>query len=96
MLSFHQASNQQTNTNFDLKINNALPYKGDIWQQQAAFDHITKSGKLFSWEKSLRNLSINDITPLLNKTVKNVISNYISPEIITIAKKVILEIYEMH
>ena len=46
---------------------------------------ITLEKKLvyFPWEETLRNLDINDIMFLLNKTVKNFISNYIPHKTVT-------------
>ena len=32
---------------------------------------------MFSWEKSFRNLNINEMVSLFNRTIKNILSNYI-------------------
>ena len=37
----------------------------------------------FSYEKSLRNLNINEIVSLFNRPIKNILSNYIPHETIT-------------
>ena len=70
---------------------------------------ITLEKKLvyFPWEETLRNLDINDIMFLLNKTVKNFISNYIPHKTVTFdyrdprwinknAKRLFLEKNEMY
>ena len=38
---------------------------------------------IFPWEKTLRNLNINDMIFLFNKMIKNIISNYIPHETVT-------------
>ena len=38
---------------------------------------IRKAVDLFSWQKALKNLNINDMIFWWNKMVKNIISNYI-------------------
>ena len=84
------------------------PYESEIWHyDQANVDHIREAVDLFPWEKTLRNLNINDIIFLFNKTVKNIISNYIPRETVTFddrdapwinknAKQLILEKSEMY
>ena len=75
---------QLTYAKFSLKIHYPPPYKCEIWHyEQVNVDHIRKAVDLFSWEKTLRNLNINNMIFLFNKTVKNIISNYISHETVT-------------
>ena len=38
----------------------------------------------FSWERAFENLSADEKVSLFNKTIKNILSNYIPHEIITI------------
>ena len=38
---------------------------------------------LFPWEKSFRNLCINEMVHFFNKTIKDILSNYIPHETIT-------------
>ena len=38
----------------------------------------------FSWERAFENLSVDEKVPLTNKTIKNILSNYIPHEIITV------------
>ena len=37
----------------------------------------------FSWERAFEDLSVNEKVSLFNKTIKNILSNYILHEIIT-------------
>ena len=93
---------------FNLKIHYPSPFEREIWHyDEANVDHIRKAVDLFPWVKTLRNLNINDMIFLFNKTVKNIISNYIPHETVTFddgdppwinknAKQLILEKNEMY
>ena len=99
---------QITYAKFNLKIHYSLPYERKIWHyDQANVDHIRKAVDLFPSEKALRNLNINGMIFLFNKTVKNIISNYIPHKTVTSddrdppwinkkAKQLILEKNGMH
>ena len=53
---------QITYAKFDLKIHYPPRYEREIWHYgQANIDHIRKAADLFPWEKTLRNLNINDM-----------------------------------
>ena len=57
------------------------PDEHEIWHyQRANVDQIQRAIEQFSWEKSFRNLNINEIGSLFNKTIKNILSNYIPHE----------------
>ena len=93
---------------FNLKIHYPPPYERETWHyDQANADHIRKAVDLFPWKKALRNLNTNDMIFLFNKTIKNIISNYIPHETVTFddrdppwinknVKQLILEKNEMH
>ena len=67
-----------------LKIHYPPPYEREIWHyDQANVDHIRIVVDLFPWGKTLRNLNIKLLRILFNKTVKNIISNYILHETVT-------------
>ena len=54
------------------------PYECEIWHyQRADVDQIQQALEQFSWEKSFRNLNINEMVSLFNRTIKNILSNYI-------------------
>ena len=60
------------------------PYEREIWHYQYAnIDQIKRAIEQFPWEKSFRNLRNNEIIHLFNKTIKNVLSNYVPHETIT-------------
>ena len=60
------------------------PYERKICHyQRVNVDQIQQAIELFSWEKSFRNLNINKMVSLFNKTIKNILSNYNPHERIT-------------
>ena len=60
------------------------PYEREIWHHQRAdVDQIQQAIEQFSWEKSFRNLNVNEMVSIFNKTIKNILSNYIPHETIT-------------
>ena len=46
-------------------------------------NQIQQAIEQFSWEKLFRNLNVNEMVSLFNKTIKNILSNYIPQETIT-------------
>ena len=59
-------------------------YEREIWHyQRANVDQIQQAIKQFSWEKLFRNLNVNEMFSLFNKTIYNILSNYIPHEKIT-------------
>ena len=59
-------------------------YEREIWHtQRANADQVQRAIEQLSWEKSFRNLNINETVSLLNKTIKNILPNYILHETIT-------------
>ena len=51
--------------------------------QRTTVDQIQQAIKQFSLEESFTNLTTNEMVFLLNKTIKNIFSNYIPHETIT-------------
>ena len=51
--------------------------------QRANVDLIQRAIEEFSWEKSFRNLSINEMVFLFNNSIKNIFSNFILHETVT-------------
>ena len=69
---------------FNLNVWYPPPYEREIWHYQYAnIDQIKRAIEKFPWEKSFRNLCINEMVHLFNKTIKNILSNYIPHEKIT-------------
>ena len=54
----------------------------NVHYQRANVNQIQWAIEEFSWEKSFRNLNINEVVSFINKTIKNILSNYIAHETI--------------
>ena len=82
--SLHSNCHHQiTYAKFNLKIHYSSPYQREIWYyQKANTDQIRKALKQFSWDRSFKNLSVNEMVFLFNRTIKNIFSNYIPHETI--------------
>ena len=75
---------QLTYAKFNLKIYYPPPCQGEIWHyEKANVDHIRRSIDEFSWERCFANTSVNNKLHMFNKTIKNIVSNYIPHETIT-------------
>ena len=56
----------------------------EIWHRQRAdVDQIQQAIEQISWEKSFRNLNVNEMVSLFNKIIKNILTNYIPHKTIT-------------
>ena len=68
----------------NLKVFYPTPYELEIWlYQRTNVDLIQRAIEQFSWEKFFRNLNINEMVFVFNKTIKNVFSNFIPHETVT-------------
>ena len=69
---------------FNLNVWYPPPYEREIWHYQYAnIDQIKRAVEQYPRRKSVRNLCINEMVYLFNKTIKNILSNYIPHEKIT-------------
>ena len=67
----------------NLKTYYPQPYEREIWNfKKANTDHIKRVINGFPWERSFANLDINGKVCLFNKTIKNILSNFIRHETI--------------
>ena len=74
---------QITYAKFNLKIYYPPPYEREIWHyEKANVDHIRRSINEFSWERCFANISVNNKVHMFNKTIKNIMSNYVPHETI--------------
>ena len=74
---------QKTYAKFNLKIHYPPPYERDILHyQKANTDQIRKEIEQFSWDRSFKNLEVNEMVFLFNRTIKTILSKYIPHEII--------------
>ena len=83
--SLHQNCHHQiVFTRFNLKVVFPPPYEREVWHfKKANADHIRKAINGFQWEKSFQNMNFNDMVHLFNRTIKNILHNFILYEIIT-------------
>ena len=77
-----------TNINFKiyypLKIYYPPHYEWEIWHyKKANIENIRKAIGQFPWTIHLTNIDVNEKVNLFNKTIKNIIRNYILHETIT-------------
>ena len=81
--SLHSNCHHQiTYAKFNLKTYYAPPYECEIWlYQKANTDQIRKEIKQFSWDRSCKNLKVNEMVFLFNRNIKSILSNYIPHEI---------------
>ena len=83
--SLHQNCHHQVLiAKFSLKVHYPPPRECEVWHfKKANTDHIKNGINGFSWERSFASLDVNDKVYLFNKTIENVLSNFISHEIIS-------------
>ena len=83
--SLHQNCHHQIiYAKINLKVFYPPPYEREIWHyQRENVDQIQRAIDQFSWEKSFRNLNINEMVFLFKKTIKNIFSNFIPHETVT-------------
>ena len=74
---------QITYAKFNLKIYYPPLCEQEIWHyDKANVDHIRRSIDEFSWERGFANTSVNNKVHIFNKTIRNIMSNYIPHEAI--------------
>ena len=68
---------------FNLKIYYPPPYLREVWHyKEANADLIKRAINNFNWEKAFYNTNINEKVSLFNKTILNILNNYIPHETI--------------
>ena len=78
---------QITYSKFNLKIYYPPPYKREIWHyEKANVDHIRRSIDEFSCERCFANTSVNNKVHMINKTINNIMPNYIPHETIVMTE----------
>ena len=82
--SLHSNCHHQiTYVKFNLKIYYLFHYNRETWYyKKANTNHIRKTIEQFAWDRSFKNLHFNDMEFLFNRTIKNILSNYIPHGII--------------
>ena len=68
---------------FNLKIYYPPPYLRKVWHYKEVNADLIKQAIInFNWEKAFSNTNINEKVSLFNKTILNILKNYISHETI--------------
>ena len=82
--SLHENCHHQiTFVKFNLKIYYPPPYEREGWHyQKANSENIRKTINEFPWERHFANSDVDEKVYLFNKTIKNIVSNYIPHETI--------------
>ena len=63
---------------FNLKVHYPPPYKREVWRfQKADINLIRRAMNQFNWEGDFFNLNINEMVPVFNATIKNIMANFI-------------------
>ena len=83
--SLHQNGHHQIIfAKFNLKVHYPPTYEHEVWHfKKANIDDIKRAINGFPWEGSFANVDINDKVHLFNKTIRNILSNFIPHETIT-------------
>ena len=69
---------------FNLNVFYPPPYEREVWHYELAnSDCIQSAIKNFDWEKAFLNVDINKKALLFNKTILNIIRNFIPHKIVT-------------
>ena len=69
---------QITYAKLNLKIYYPPPYEREIWYyENTKVNYIRRSVDEFSWVSCFANTSVNNKVYMFNKTIKNIMSNYI-------------------
>ena len=87
--SLHPNSHQQIIfVKFNLEINYPPPYFRDVWHyQDANTDLIRRAIDMLDWDKAVVNTNINEKVFILNKTILNILSNFIPHKTLTVDDK---------
>ena len=84
--SLHPNSYQQVIfAKFNLEILFPPPYFRDVWHyQDANTDLIRRAIDMFDWDRAFVNTNVNEKVFILNKTVLDILSNFIPQETVTV------------
>ena len=73
---------------FNLKVHYSHPYEREFWHyKEADTDLIRRSIEMFYWDGAFTNSNVNDMVDICTKTIKNILSNFISHQTIRIDDK---------
>ena len=70
-------------TKFSLHILYPSSYLHEIWHYRDANKRLTRRAiKEFNWERAFSNISVNEKVDIFNRTILNILGNFIPHEII--------------
>ena len=73
---------------FNLEIHYPTPYFRHVWHyQDAKTDLIRPAIDMFDWDRAFVNTNFNEKVFILNKTILNILSNFIPHETLTVDDK---------
>ena len=73
---------------FNLEILFPPPYFCDVWHyQDANIDLITRAIDMFNWDRAFVNTDVNEKVFILNKTILNILFNFIPHETVIVDDK---------
>ena len=73
---------------FNLNVHYPPPYVREVWHYtDANIDLIRRSIEMFDWDNALKNKSVDDMVAIFNKTILNILSNFIPHESVTFDDK---------
>ena len=68
----------------NLKIQYSPPYFRDLWHYQDANTNLTRRAiDIFDWDRDVINTNFNEKVFILNKTILNILSNFIPHDALT-------------
>ena len=68
----------------NLKIQYSPPYFRDLWHYQDANTNLTRRAiDIFDWDRAVINTNFNEKVFILNKTILNILSNFILHKTLT-------------
>ena len=71
-----------------MKIHYPPPYHCQVWQYQEADTELIRSAiYIFNWKKAFENTSVNEKSAIFNKTILNILLNFISHETLLVDDK---------
>ena len=62
---------------FNLKIHFPPPYERETWHYGQGNTELVRAVHEFNWQRAFSNLNINERVSFFNKTILNIVSNFI-------------------
>ena len=75
---------------FNLEIRYPLPYFREVWHYQDAYIDLIRRAIdmfMFDWDRAIANINVNEKLFILDKTILNILCNFIPLETLTVDDK---------